>query len=301
MRGLTTPVVVVFIAAVTQGALAADLRVEVFAGDFASVNSFIFSNGKSLLVLDAQRTPGEARKLAERIHALHLPLDYLLISHGHTDHFTGMALLRQEFPGARIVVANEAIRRDIKSYAIYMDKGGQTGGEPALEPALRPRSGDNPNGFDYERWIHVLADHTVELHGGGKLDLTTDYAPAEAPHMTTVYSKELNALFLADFGYNRVHLWLGDDIDRERIAAWRRELLRIKARYESLKPTVYPGHGHPTDMRLFDDMVRYIDDFTRVTATVKSREEAIQSLKALYPDYNEADFFLRYSVQNHLR
>jgi len=109
MRYLTTPVVV-FIAAVTQGALAADLRVEVFAGDFASVNSFIFSNGKSLLVLDAQRTPGEARKLAERIHALHLPLDYLLISHGHTDHFTGMALLRQEFPGARIVVANEAIR-----------------------------------------------------------------------------------------------------------------------------------------------------------------------------------------------
>jgi hypothetical protein len=75
MRYLTTPVVV-FIAAVTQGALAADLRVEVFAGDFASVNSFIFSNGKSLLVLDAQRTPGEARKLAERIHALHLPLDY---------------------------------------------------------------------------------------------------------------------------------------------------------------------------------------------------------------------------------
>jgi glyoxylase-like metal-dependent hydrolase (beta-lactamase superfamily II) len=137
MRYLITPVVV-FIAAVTQGALAADLRVEVFAGDFASVNSFIFSNGKSLLVLDAQRTPGEARKLAERIHAQHLPLDYLLISHGHTDHFTGLALLRQEFPGPRIVVANEAIRRDIKSYAIYMDKGGQTGGEPALEPALRP-------------------------------------------------------------------------------------------------------------------------------------------------------------------
>jgi glyoxylase-like metal-dependent hydrolase (beta-lactamase superfamily II) len=287
--------------AVTYKALAADLRVDVFAGDFATVNSFIFSNGKSLLVLDAQRTSGEARKLAERIRALHLPLEYLLISHGHTDHFTGMAVLRQEFPAARIVVASEAIRRDIKNYAVYMDKGGQTGAEPALEPPLRPRSPASPDGFDYEHWIHVLGGHTLTLRGGGKLDLTTDYAAAEAPHMTTVYSKELNALFLADFGYNRVHLWMGDDINRERIATWRAELLRIKARYAPLKPTVYPGHGQPTDMTLFDAMIRYIDDFTRITAVANSREDALQSLKALYPDYKQADFFLKYSVENHVK
>lgn len=119
--------------------------------------------------------------------------------------------------------------------------------------------------------------------------------------MTTVYCKELNALFLADFGYNGVHPWMGDDIDRERIATWRRELLRIRARYAPLQPTVYPGHGQPTDMRLFDNMIRYIDDFTRITAAAKSRDEACQALKALYPDYKQADFFLKYSVENHVR
>ncbi|MEJ1962724.1 MAG: amidohydrolase family protein [Gammaproteobacteria bacterium] len=277
------------------------LRVDVFAGGFASVNSFIFSNGHSLILLDAQRKTVEAQKLAEVIRAKQLPLSHILISHGHTDHFTGMAYLHQQFPDAQIVVANRAIRDDIKSYAIYMDSGGQTGGEPALEPALRPKTKSNPSGFDYEKTIHLLSGNKLTLKGGGTLELTTDYKPTEAAHMTTVYNRELNALFLADFGYHKVHLWLGDDITRERIATWRSELLRIKARYAPLDPTVYPGHGAPGDITLVDDMVRYIDDFTRVTAAAKSREEAMQSMQALYPDYEQADFFLKYSVENHVK
>lgn len=282
-------------------AAAADLKVEVFSGGFATVNSFIFSNGKSLVVLDVQRKTYEAKKLADVIRAKHLPLTHILISHGHTDHFTGMAWLHQQFPDARIVVANEAIRQDIKNYAIYMDTGGQTGAEPALEPALRPRSVENPSGFDYENTIHVLPTNTLTLDGGGTLELATGYQPAEAPHMTTVYSRDLNALFLADFGYNKVHLWLGDDISRERIATWRMELLRIKSRYAALNPRVYPGHGEPTDMTLFDTMTRYIDNFTRITAAAKSRQEAMAAMIALYPDYKEADFFLKYSVDNHVK
>jgi glyoxylase-like metal-dependent hydrolase (beta-lactamase superfamily II) len=297
----TVVVLAALAGSLVHSAAAADLKVEVFAGGFATVNSFIFSNGKSLTVLDTQRKTYEAKKLADAIRAKHLPLTQILISHGHTDHFTGMAWLHQQFPGARIVVANEAIRQDIKNYAIYMDTGGQTGAEPALEPALKPKSAENPGGFDYENTIHLLRDNTLTLDGGGTLELTTDYLPAEAPHMTTVYSRDLNALFLADFGYNKVHLWLGDDISKERIATWRAELLRIKSRYAALNPRVYPGHGEPTDMSIFDAMVRYIDDFIRITGTARSRDEAQAAMIALYPDYGEADFFLKYSVENHVK
>jgi glyoxylase-like metal-dependent hydrolase (beta-lactamase superfamily II) len=280
---------------------AAPLQVDIYEGAFASVNSFIFSNGHSLVVLDTQRKTAEARKLANIIKSKHLPLTTILISHGHTDHFTGMAWLHHEFPAARIVVANEAIKRDIKAYAIYMDSGGQTGSEPALAPALKPKSATNPTGFDYEHEIEVLRSPFLTLDGGGTLELATDYPPTEAPHMTTVYSKDLNALFLADFGYNKVHLWMGDDITLERVAAWRAELLKIKARYAKRNPTVYPGHGDPTDMSLFDSMVRYIDDYTRVVAHAESREAAMREMQRLYPDYAQADFFLKYSVANHIK
>ncbi len=286
---------------VAPRAMAQTVEVEVFKGGFATVNSFIFSNGKSLIVMDVQRKTYEARKLAELIKSKKLPLTHILISHGHTDHFTGMDLFHKEFPQAQIVVANEAIRRDIKAYAIYMSQGGETGAEPALEPGLLPKSAAHPDGFDYEHWIHVLPGHTLTMVGGGTLELTTDYKPAESPHATTVYSKDLNALFLADFGYNKVHLWMGDDIDDHRIANWRAELVRIKSLYASRNPTVYPGHGDPTDMSLFDTTIRYIDNFVRVTAAAKSRDEAMQKMQALYPDYQQADFFLKYSVENHVK
>lgn len=282
-------------------ALGAELSVDVFRGGYATVNSFIVSNGQSLVLIDAQRKTVEAEKLAALIDAKHLPLTHILVTHGHTDHFTGIAYLHRHFPAAHIVVANEAIRADIKAYAIYMDQGGATGGEPALEPALRPRSASLPDGFDYEHTIEILPEPRLVMQGGGELQLSTDYVPTEAPHMTTVYVPVLNALFLADFGYNRVHLWLGDDISRPRIRAWRQELGRIERRYRERRPTVYPGHGEPTDMSLFPAMIRYIDDFLRVTAGARTPTEASGQMQTLYPGYGEPDFFLKYSVENHVR
>ena len=277
------------------------LDVDVFKGGFATVNSFIFSNGKSLVVMDVQRKTYEARKLVDAIKAKGLPVTHILITHGHTDHFTGMPLLRDEFPEAKIVVANKEIKRDIKAYAIYMNTGGDTDAEPALEPPLRPKSAENPDGFDYENYIDVLPANTLTMDGGGTLELTTDYKPAEADHIATVYSEDLNALFLSDFGYNQVHHWMGDDISWQDIANWREELVNIKTRYADRNPTVYPGHGDPGDMSLFDEMIQYIDDYTRIVSNATSREEAMQKMIALYPDHKEADFFLKYSVENHVK
>ena len=304
MGWVSPPVICLFMllsSTTITGAAENKLGVEMFKGGFATVNSFIFSNGKSIIVMDVQRKTYEAKKLAERVKAYNLPLTHILITHGHTDHFTGMPLFRDEFPDAKIVVANEDIRKDIKAYAIYMDGFGATAGEPVLEPLLKPKSPETPDGFDYENTIHLLNEDTLTLDGGGTLELTTDYKPAEAAHMTTVYSPELNAIFLADFGFNRVHHWQGDDISWQNIANWREELVRIKDEYAGRNPTVYPGHGDVGDMSMFDAMIRYIDDYTRIVQAARTREEAMEKMMALYPDYGEADFFLKYSIYNHIR
>lgn len=280
-------------------AASSPLTVEVYRGQFASVNSFLVSNGTTMVLVDAQRKSVEAQKLSELIRSKHLRLTHILITHGHTDHFTGIALLHAQFPDARIVVATEAIKRDIKDYAVYMDQGGASGAEPALEPALRPRSGENPGGFDYEGIIQVLNRPTLTLEGGGVLELDSEHPPTEAMHMTTVYLSSLNALLLSDLGYNRVHLWLGDDIDTARMLAWKAELLRLKRVFSRRNPRIYPGHGEPTDMSVFDADVQYLDDFMRIAATAHSPSELAASMQRIYPDYREADFFLRYSSEAH--
>ena len=54
-------------------------------------------------------------------------------------------------------------------------------------------------------------------------------------------------------------------------------------------------------MTLFDISARYIDDFLRVTEKAKSRPEAMSEMIRLYPDYGEADFFLKYSIEAHVQ
>jgi len=94
---------------------------------------------------------------------------------------------------------------------------------------------------------------------------------------------------------------MGDDITLVRVAVWRSELLRIKARYAGRRPVVYPGHGAPADLELFDATVGYIDDYTRVVRSAQSWEDAMRRMTEAYPGYREADFFLKYSVMNHVR
>ena len=274
--------------------------VDMYKGDYATVNSFVFSNGKSMLVLDVQRKPREAKELVDLMKSKNLPLEYILISHGHTDHFTGMAIVADAFPEAEIVVANQNIKDSIKAYAEYMDSGGATEGEPALDPSIKPKSPDFPQGWDYDANIKVLNASEITLSGGGTLELATDYLPTEADYMTTVYSKDLNALFLSDLGYNHVHNWIGDDISWSDVTNWRTELIRLKNEYIERQPIIYPGHGDVTDMNSFDEMIGYIEDYTSVVQSAQTQKEAFDKMVSLYPDYGEADFFLKYSILNHL-
>ena len=159
------------------------IKVDIFKGETASVNSYIFSNGKSLIVMDVQRSTAEARKLAKVIRAKQLPLTYILISHGHPDHYIGINRLLKEFPNAKVVVANQDIKQDIIGFSTWMESVGWL----EAEPGLKPKSNNNPHGFDYENNIEVLAGDSLTFQGGGALQLNTLYKPAEANHVTTVF------------------------------------------------------------------------------------------------------------------
>lgn len=282
-------------------AAAADLTVTVYKGGFATVNSYIIANGKTLTVIDVQRKGYEAQRLADLVRSMGLPLSQVFITHGHTDHFTGMHVFRDQFPQARILVADEAIRRDVKEYAIYMDQGGATEAETPLERPLRPKSASFPEGFDYENTIGLLPGPVLNFDGGGACDVQTTYPATEAPHMATLYCKSINALFLADLGYNKVHPWMGDDITIERVVTWKAELVQIRQKYGPLNPTIYPGHGDPGTMSMVDDLISYFDNYLRIVATARNRAEAAAQITSLYPDYKEADFFLKYSLINHIK
>ena len=273
-----------------------NLQVEVFKGKEASVNSYLFSNETSIIVMDVLRNSPEAMELAAFIKAKALPLTHIFITHGHPDHYIGMDVLSKAFPKAKIVVASQEIKADILGFSNYMESIGWL----EAEPNMKPKTAENQEGFDYQGKIDVLDAQELTLEGGGTLEINTDYRSAEAEHLTTVFSKDLNALFTSDFCYNGVHLWLGPGVDQSHIEHWKEELRKMKEKYIDTGVTIYPGHGAPSSPVLFDRVLQYINDFQETIAVTTSKEQAMSRMREIYPDWEQDDFLLLYSVDFHM-
>ena len=267
-----------------------NIRLDVYNGVEASVNAYLFSDNASIILVDCLRNSEEAKSLADAIKKHNKPLTHILITHGHPDHYLGMNVMKQAFPKARIVVATREIKKDIISFSRWMESVGWL----EKEPAMKPKTAENVNGFDYENTIGVLNTKTLALSEGATLELNSDYLPAECEHLTTIYSNDLNAFLTSDFCYNNVHMWLA--VDKKNIAYWKTQLDRFKKDLATQNPTIYPGHGKPADVSLFDEVKKYIEDFEETIAKAETRAQAMETMQSLYPNHQQADFLLFNSV-----
>lgn len=262
------------------------LTVDVYAATESNVNAYVVSDGTGTVLIDATRNSEDARALLALAQQRGPAPATLFITHGHPDHFLGMGALRAALPDLRIVVATQAIKDDIAGFAAWMDGQGWLEKEPGMKPGA----------FDYGS-IEVLDGSALRLPGGAALEVTSDYPAAEAAHTSTLYSKELGALFASDLAYHDVHLWLGVGVTRESAAAWQQITTQLEQRYPA-GTVIYPGHGARTDARVFGDVRAYIDDLLAVAAAAESDQAAIDAMAAKYPDYANREFLLMMSVAN---
>lgn len=261
------------------------LTVEVFPAVESDVNAFVLSDGAGTILVEATRSSREALELLAVARAHGGDPALVFITHGHPDHYLGLGALRAEIPGLRIVVASEAIKQDILGFSTFMEGAGWLEGEPGMKPAA----------FDYAS-IEVLEGTELRTPGGAVLEVRSDYAPAEAEHTSTLYSKELDALFASDLAYHDVHLWMGVGVSHGHAAAWKETTLELERAYPTAR--IYPGHGTPTDRGVFAAVRTYIDDLLAIAAASPSDEAAIAAMAEKYPDHRNREFLLLMSVKN---
>lgn len=109
------------------------INIERYAGKEANVNSYLLSDANSVIIVDLLRNSPEAEHLADHIQASGKRLETIFVTHGHPDHYLGLAVFHRRFPSVPVKVASKEIRDDIIGFSQWMESVGLLDGESADE------------------------------------------------------------------------------------------------------------------------------------------------------------------------
>src|ERR1700692_473978 len=85
-------------------------------------NSVIIEGEHEVMLVDAQLTKNNAEKVLQEINATKKPLSIIYITHEHTDHFLGLEVFKEAYPGVRIIANSAVVDRINKVYQEKIDK-----------------------------------------------------------------------------------------------------------------------------------------------------------------------------------
>jgi glyoxylase-like metal-dependent hydrolase (beta-lactamase superfamily II) len=232
----------------------------------ANTATLIYGRTDALLV-DAFLSDAQTAELADWIAATGKRLSTIYITHAHPDHFFGLKLLRDRFPGARAIAAPQVV--------------------DAMRTALAPESVEN-----WRRRFPGLVPASLvpaERLEGNEFDLegnrivVVDIGHTDTDNTTCLHVPLIGLVIAGDAIYNGTHPYLAES-DGQGLLDWLDAIDKI----EALKPqAVVVGHG-PLDPdnspRHIRETRSYIQDFVRVDAEAKTARELYDRMLALYPD-----------------
>ena len=119
-------------------------------------NSVLIEGAHEVMLVDAQLTKTNAERVLQEINKTKKPLSLIYITHEHADHFLGLEVFREAFPGARIIGNSEVVGRIHKVYQEKLDKWKQLLG-PGATTRVVPIEPFDGNTIPFESFrIEVL-------------------------------------------------------------------------------------------------------------------------------------------------
>ena len=230
-------------------------------------STLIFGENDAVLV-DAMTTVAEAEALAAWIALHNRNLETIYITHAHFDHFYGLGILLDRFPGARAIATPQTLKAmqmsftpQVERLARHMFPGQVATRLVAPEP--------------YEGETFTLEGHELRIIAQGRTD---------SPDSTSLYVPSIGLIVAGDVVYNQCRMYVGDTTPESR-KNWIADLDKLAA----LNPRiVVAGHkkpGVPDSPAAIQDTKRYLEDFDRVQKIATSDQDLFDQMTALYPDW----------------
>ena len=229
-------------------------------------NSVIIEGTHEVMLVDAQLTKTSAEKVLQQIEETKKPLSTIYVTHAHADHFLGLEVFKEAYPGVRIIAASTVVDRIDMVYQDKIDKWKKILGSGATSHAVAISRFDG-NFIEFESAkIEVLKD----IQG-------------DTDENTMLWIPRQRILIAGDVLFNDMHVYTAETDSKAR-GKWLNSLQKIR----ELKPSVViPGHskvGAPLDASTAVDFTEnYLLVFEKELKTAKDADSLVRTMKERFP------------------
>lgn len=239
---------------------------------FSPISCTLIHGDSEAVLVDTPISISQTEDLAQWIKdtAPNKDLKYIYITHGHGDHWFGIAVLKKHWPNLRAIATPGTIEHMHDQLVPEIFEGlwktlfpnGQITSNPEIaEPLSSPT-------FQIEN--HEF--HAIEV------------GHTDTYNTTVLHIPSINLIVAGDVVYGDVHQFFGEANTTEKRKEWLRALDII----ESLQPhTVIAGHKRAGTVDGLFNLYKtrqYILDFERVVKESAGWEEVWKKMQTLYPN-----------------
>jgi len=265
-------VLISYPSALATGRRAFSIKVVTSIDDQFWVNSVIIEGTHEVMLVDAQLTKTNAERVLLEIKETKKPLSIIYITHEHADHFLGLEVFKEAYPGVRIIGNSTVVDRTDKVYQQKIDKWQKILGSGATSRVVAIKTFDsNFIAFD-----------------GSKIEVLK-HIQGDTDENSMLWIAGQRTLIAGDVVANNMHLYTAETDSKAR-EKWLNSLQKIR----ELKPSVViPGHskvGAPLDANTAVDFTEnYLVVFEGELTRAKDPDGLMNAMRGRFPS---ADFLL---------
>jgi glyoxylase-like metal-dependent hydrolase (beta-lactamase superfamily II) len=230
------------------------------------VNSVIIEGAHEVMLVDAQLTKTNAERVLQKIKEIKKPLTIIYITHEHADHFLGLEVFKETYPGARIIATPAIVDRITKVYREKIDKWKKILGSGATSRVIAIE--------DFDRDSVTFDGSQIEV---------LKHIQGDTDENTMLWIAGQRTLIAGDVVFNNMHIYTAETNSKAR-EKWLDSLQQIR----TLEPSVViPGHskvGDPLDANTAVDFTEnYIKAFEEELKKAKDPDSLINAMKGRFP------------------
>jgi glyoxylase-like metal-dependent hydrolase (beta-lactamase superfamily II) len=229
-------------------------------------NSVIIEGAREVMLVDVQLTKTNAERVLQEIRETKKPLSIIYITHEHADHFLGLEVFKEAYPGVRIIATSAVVDRINKVYQEKIDKWQQILGSAATSQVVVIEKFDG----SFIKFENSQIELLKNIQG-------------DTDENTMLWIPGQRILISGDVVFNNMHVYTAET-DTDARGKWSDSLQRIR----ELKPSVViPGHskvGALLDASTAVDFTgNYLLAFDEELKKAKDPDSLIKAMKERFP------------------